>query len=193
MSVGVASATGEHATDAEAVMRAADSAMYRAKSRGGGLVEVFDEDLRRRVLERGETERCLRTGLEDGVIGLAFQPIVYFDPSRPPAAEALLRWQAPDGRTLDAADVVSVAEQAGLISEIGRRVLSSACRVARARLHADAPLRVSVNLSARQLVRPDELVGHVRSALAETGLPPQLLALEMTESVLMENMNQADR
>jgi len=93
---------------------------------------------------------------------------------------------------LSAADVVSVAEQIGLIPEIGRRVLSAACRTARQWLDAGRPLRLSVNVSARQLVRPEELVGDVRRALAESGLPPDLLALEMTESVLMENMRHGE-
>ena len=192
VSVGVALAAGEHAGDPEALMRAADSAMYRAKSRGGGMVEVFDEDLRRRVLQRGAVERDLRAGLLDDGIGLAFQPIVSLDSAQPPTVEALLRFQLPGGEPLAAAEVISVAEQVGLIPEVGRRVLAAACRTA-ARWHASgAPVRVSVNVSARQLARPEELVGHVREALAETGLPPTLLALEMTESVLMENMRQAE-
>ena len=191
-SVGVAFATGDQAAGPEALISAADAAMYRAKSRGGGLVDVFDEDLRRRVFERAEIEREVRAGLDGGAIGLAFQPIVGLDPAGPPAAEALLRWQRPDGPALSAADVVSVAEQVGLIPEIGARVLSAACRTARQWLDAGAPVRVSVNVSARQLVRPDELVGHVRQALAESGLPPALLALEMTESVLMEDMRDGE-
>ncbi len=192
VSVGVASATREHAGEPASLMRAADSAMYLAKSRGGGLVEVFDEDLRRRVFERAEIERHLRAGLQDDGIGLAFQPIAYFDRKHLPAAEALLRWQRAGGQALNAAEVVSVAEQVGVIAEIGRRVLMAACRRARKWLDAGTPIRVSVNVSARQLARPEELVGQVREALAETGLPPTLLALEMTESVLMENMRQAE-
>jgi EAL domain-containing protein (putative c-di-GMP-specific phosphodiesterase class I) len=190
--VGVAFTTGEQAAEPEALMSAADAAMYRAKSRGGGLVDVFDEDLRRRVFERGEIEREVRAGLDDGAVRLAFQPIVCLDAARPPAAEALLRWQRPGGPALSAADVVSVAEQVGLIPEIGEQVLSAACRTARRWLDAGDPVRVSVNVSARQLVRPEELIGHVRQALEESGLPPALLALEMTVSVLMENMRDGE-
>ena len=192
VSVGVAFAHGEQAGDPEAMMSAADSAMYRAKSRGGGLVHVFDEDLRRRVLQRSEIERELRAGLDAGGVNLAFQPIVSLGTAGPAAAEALLRWRRPGGPALGAADVVSVAEQIGLIPEIGQRVLSLACRQARTWLDAGSEVRVSVNVSARQLARPEELVGHVRDALRESRLPPALLALEMTESVLMENMHEGE-
>lgn len=191
-SIGVAFASGEEGADAETLMRAADSAMYRAKSRDGGLVDVFDDELRARLAQRDLIERELRTGLDSGALAIHYQPIVPVDAAGIPSAEALLRWQRPGGPALNPAEAVSVAEQIGLIAEIGDRVLRGACLQAREWREAGMAIRVSVNVSARQLARPDELVGLVRAALGDSGLPPELLALEITESVLMEDMRQGE-
>jgi diguanylate cyclase (GGDEF)-like protein len=185
-SIGLAFA-GPQDRSGEALLRDADAAMYQAKERGGG-VEVFDERLRDRLRRRRTVEDELRAGLTRGGLQLHYQPVVAFDLEWPPTAEALLRWRAKDGTTLPALEVVSVAEQTGLIMPIGAEVLAQACRDAAA-WNADGggPLAVGVNVSAQQLARPVELVEQVVAALEGSGLSPSLLRLEITESMLVEN------
>jgi diguanylate cyclase (GGDEF)-like protein/PAS domain S-box-containing protein len=181
-----------HEDDPEAALRASDAAMYRAKSYGGGKVEVFDEALRARLQTRLSIEHDLRSGLRDGRMNLHYQPIVSLHAGRQASAEALLRWTRPDGAVLSAAEVVSVAEQAGLIGSMGAAVLKSACRQAAAWRDDGIPVKVAVNISARQLARGDELVAQVQGALAEWQLAPELLVLEITETVLMQDIGKAE-
>jgi EAL domain-containing protein (putative c-di-GMP-specific phosphodiesterase class I) len=123
-----------------------------------------------------------------------FQPAVSFNPSWPSVAEALLRWRARDGSTLPAAEAVAVAEQAGLIVPIGAAVLQRACRDAAAwNARGDEPVGVSVNVSAEQLARPAELVAQVTSALETSGLSPELLWLEITESMLIASQERTEK
>lgn len=173
--------------DPEAVLKAADAAMYQAKGRGGA-VEIFDETLRTRLHQRTVIESELRSGLTGGGLNLHFQPVVALDGERP-WVEALLRWQRPGGPAIPAPDAISVAEATGLIAPIGRAVLALACAEC-ARWELDAG--VAVNVSARQLARPDELVADVQAALRASGLPPERLALEITETVLMDDMLQGE-
>lgn len=177
---------------AEALLRAADAAMYRAKSRGGAAIEVLGERLRSWLSRRELVDRELRAGLEAGGLQLHFQPIVPFDGDGRVAVEALLRWQRPGGPALPAPEVIAVAEQNGLIGQIGRGVLLEACRRAVAWAHGGEPLCVSVNVSARQLARCDELVEDVQRALDLSRLAAPHLTLEITETVLMENMGEGE-
>jgi diguanylate cyclase (GGDEF)-like protein/PAS domain S-box-containing protein len=187
-SVGVTLVAPEDTDDAEGVLRAADAAMYRAKARGGRAVEVFDDALRERLRQRTEIEAELRAGLREGGLHLHFQPIAPLD-GRRPSVEALLRWQRPGGPPLSAIDAISVAEATGLIAPIGRAVLAAACSACAGwALDVD----VAVNVSARQLARPDELIADVTAALEQSGLAPDRLALEITETVLMEDMLQGE-
>ncbi|MBE2319445.1 EAL domain-containing protein [Solirubrobacter sp. CPCC 204708] len=187
-SIGVTVVGPDDSDDPERVLRAADAAMYRAKALGGGAVEVFDDALRQRLQERIEIEAELRAGLRQGALNLHFQPIIALD-GEPPSVESLLRWQRPGGPAIPASDAISVAEATGLIAPIGRAVLALACqRCAR----WDADIRVAVNVSARQLARPDQLVADVTGALEASGLPPERLALEITETVLMDDMFQSE-
>jgi diguanylate cyclase (GGDEF)-like protein/PAS domain S-box-containing protein len=189
-SIGISFVGGRPDEDAESVLSAADAAMYRAKARGGATIDVFDEDLRTRLQRRTLIEAELRAGLLDGGLNLHFQPIVALD-GRRAGAESLLRWQRPGGPAIGAQDAVSVAEETGLIGQIGREVLASACTAAAGWSGVD--VGVAVNVSPRQLTRPDELVADVRAALATSGLAAERLTLEITETVLMEDMRQGEQ
>ena len=186
-SVGVAVA-GARDASSSTLLREADAAMYRAKEQGRGRFELFDEVMRARALDRLRLESDLRRALENDELDLAYQPIFDMDSGRPVAVEALLRWRHPTRGPVSPAEFVPVAEDSGLIVPIGRWVLQRATtQVAawRRRLPADVPLRLCVNLSARHVARP-EVVADVALALRTSGLPAECLALEITESVLME-------
>jgi EAL domain-containing protein (putative c-di-GMP-specific phosphodiesterase class I) len=144
--------------------------------------------MRTRAVERLEVENSLRRALMRNEFRVHYQPLVQFDSSEVIGFEALLRWQHPERGLLAPGDFLDIAEETGLIVQIGAWVVHEACHQA-ARWIADAPemenpLGVSVNLSARQLAHPD-LVATVAEAIAQSGLPPELLVLEITESVLM--------
>jgi diguanylate cyclase (GGDEF)-like protein len=185
-SIGIAHA--EPATRAEDMLRDSDVAMYRAKERGRSRVELFDAEMRRRMIDRLETERSLRTAIAAGELRLDYQPLVSFDGWRVIAAEALVRWDHPERGVVGPADFIPLAEETGLILPIGRWVLGEACRqLAVWRAAGRRDLRVTVNLSARQFADPD-LIDAVAEALARAGLPTGALCLEITESVLMEEV-----
>jgi EAL domain-containing protein (putative c-di-GMP-specific phosphodiesterase class I) len=162
--------------------------MYRAKERGRGRAEVFDAGLRARITARLSVERDLRRALDgEGRLWVAYQPY-YRLPGRSLAGvEALVRWDHPVRGNLPPADFIPVAEESGLVVPLGARVLREACaQVARWRRetpHTD--LRLTVNVSARQMGSPD-FVDTVRDVLADTGLQPETLGLEITEGLLLE-------
>ena len=181
-SIGIACADGHG--DGLALVRDADAAMYRAKSLGRARCELFDAELRERVLRRMTTEKRLRAALAADELGVAFQPIVTLDGNTIVAAEALLRLTGPDG-AIPPAEFIPIAEETGLIVPMGAWVLAEACRRAASwERIAGRRIDVSVNLSARQLTHPD-LVAHVQTVLAASGLPADALILEITESVLL--------
>jgi diguanylate cyclase (GGDEF)-like protein len=189
ISVSMGIALSEGAGDSpERLLRDADAAMFTAKELGRDRVEVFDDTMRERAVERLEIEKSLRRALLRDELRVHYQPVVEFDCSEVIGFEALLRWQHPERGLLGPGDFLAVAEDTGLIVPIGAWVLHAVCRQAAEwadSAPADArPLAVAVNLSARQLSHPD-LVATFAEALALTGLPPQLLILEITESVLM--------
>jgi diguanylate cyclase (GGDEF)-like protein/PAS domain S-box-containing protein len=184
-SIGVALA-GEGST-ADALFRDADAAMYRAKERGRARVEVFDEALRGRAAERLELEGALRRALTAGEFELAYQPIVRVSDEAVVGAEALVRWRRPDRGLVSPADFIPLAEETGLIVPLGAWVLGEALRQARTWHDEGHRVGIGVNLSARQLMAPD-LVGTVRRALATSGIDPQWVHLEITESVLMDDV-----
>ena len=185
-SIGIAHA--ERGTRAEDILRDSDVAMYRAKERGRARIELFDAELRHRMLARLEMERTLRSAIGDGGLRLHYQPIVCFDDWRVVAAEALVRWEHPERGMVQPAEFISLAEESGLILPLGRWVLGEACRqLAAWRSAGRTGLRVTVNLSARQFSDPD-LIAVVAEALARAGLPADALWLEITESVLMEEV-----
>ena len=175
--------------NAESLLRDADIAMYRAKQRGPGNWEIFDEALRNRALERVATERALRQALDAGELRLHYQPIVSLDCGTVRSVEALVRWQHPERGLLPPGQFIPIAEQSALILQIGAWTLREACEQAyrwRARFGDAAPLPVSVNVSARQLAQP-ALPEIIRQVLADTGVRAADLAIEVTETALIED------
>jgi diguanylate cyclase (GGDEF)-like protein len=175
-------------TSADTLLREAASALSRAKERGRGHAELYDEAMRERAHQRLRLEADLRRAVEQGEIDVAYQPIVDMGTGRPVGVEALARWTHAERGPVSPSTFIAVAERNGLIGELGRGVLRTACAQA-ARWRAEIPggeaLTMSVNVSARQIAH-GELFGEVREALHDTGLPPHALTIEVTESALME-------
>jgi diguanylate cyclase (GGDEF)-like protein/PAS domain S-box-containing protein len=190
VSTSIGIAFGESADwDADRLVRNANVALYQAKAGGRNGCRLFDESLSRYVVDRTRIEEGLQEGLRDGLFELHFQPIVELTNNHVIAAEALLRLNHPKLGLLMPGTFIEIAEDSGLIAPIGTWVLREACRqLARWREVYNGgyeQLYVSVNVSARQVARPD-LADAVAHALAESHLPPQSLALELTESALID-------
>ena len=193
-SIGVAS-TATGTTEPTPLLSNADAAMYQAKRRGGNRVEVFGEDIRRRVLDRMDTEHALHGALERSELELHYQPVVRVADGLAVGCEALLRWDHPDQGLVPPTRFISVAEESGLIIPIGAWVLEECCRqVARWEQMglAGPAASIEVNLSARQVDHPD-LVGSVERALRDSGVAPDRVVLEITESALMDDARSALR
>jgi len=189
VSIGVAFASDSAlATDAEGMVREADTAMYRAKDAGRNGVSVFDSSMRDRVEEQLTLERDLHVAIERNQLAVHFQPIIALPAGPVEGVEALLRWAHPTRGLIAPSKFIPIAEESMLIVDIGRWVLEQAC-LQLATLRAEMPLPddlyVSVNVSARQL-RDRNFVAIVRQALRESGLPAGALCLEITETMLME-------
>jgi diguanylate cyclase (GGDEF)-like protein len=182
-SIGIAVGAGE---DPDTMLRHADMAMYRAKSRGKSRYEVFEPDMHAEVVDRLALEAELRRAVELDELELHFQPIFFLDGSGIAAAEALVRWRHPVRGLLYPGSFISLAEESGLILKVGRWVLNEACRQAAAWQSMAPGVQVSVNLSGWQLEQPD-VVQEVADALCGSGLTPRLLLLELTESLLMHD------
>jgi diguanylate cyclase (GGDEF)-like protein/PAS domain S-box-containing protein len=171
------------------ILRDADAAMYRAKEGGKGRIEVFDESMRDRLVRRIAIEASLRRAIRQGELRLFYQPVMSIDSGRVVAMEALLRWQHPHRGLLEPSCFMNVAESTGLMLQIGEWVIEEACRAAASWHEATAdaePVRVSVNLSPRQIARSD-IATTVARILRETGLDPGMLELEITETMLFED------
>jgi len=177
----------------EDLLRDADTAMYRAKSHGISGHKVFDKTMHSQAMSRLHLENDLRRAIERREFVLHYQPIVSLDSGRLQGFEALVRWQHPDKGLIPPGQFIPVVEETGLIVPIGHWVMREACRQMREwqELYAsDLRPHISVNLSSKQFVQPD-LVGQIRAVLEETGLDPRCLKLEITESVVMENIDTA--
>jgi diguanylate cyclase (GGDEF)-like protein len=185
-SIGIAISSGTKA-DAENLIAEADAAMYRAKERGGGRSETFDEVMRGDATSQLRLENDLAKALDNDQLRVAYQPIVELETGHLLGVEALVRWQHPKLGLVSPADFIPLAEATGMIVPIGEWVLREACRQA-AGWRDEAPLRtaptVAVNLSLRQLTEPG-LRGMVHAALSDAGLDPAALHLEVTESAVM--------
>lgn len=188
-SIGVAIADpGNPDVDAEALIRDADTAMYQAKDAGRDGVALFDVPMRSRAEERLVLDRDLRHILERDELSIHYQPIVTIASGSVVGLEALLRWQHPTLGPLPPATFIPIAEETGLIVDIGAWVLHEACRAVAAwrLLPRCADLHVAVNLSARQL-RHRGFVDVVHAAVDLNGLPGAALRLELTESLLIDS------
>jgi diguanylate cyclase (GGDEF)-like protein/PAS domain S-box-containing protein len=181
-SIGVAMCP-EHGTDASTLMRHADQAMYHAKNAGRNAVQVFDPELDRASADALQIENELYHATERNELVLHFQPQFECATGKLVGAEALLRWRR-NGTMVSPADFIPIAEETGLIVEMGAWVLREACQVARRWHDAGRGIRIAVNLSAIQLDHAD-VVDHVAEALNRSGLPPSDLELEITESVIV--------
>jgi diguanylate cyclase (GGDEF)-like protein/PAS domain S-box-containing protein len=191
-SLGIALAD-EHATP-ESLLRDSDSAMYRAKERGRGRIEMFDETLRLNARRRLATASALHRALERDEFVVYYQPVVDLTTGAMVSAEALVRWRHPEHGMVTPDEFISLAEETGLIVPIGAHVLQQACedlthwRQLEASSGSDSTLSIAVNLSVRQMLAPGiaELVADV---LRRTGVRPGDLCLELTESVFMEDVD----
>jgi len=186
VSIGIALSNSAY-EQPEDILRDADTAMYRAKSQGKARYEVFDADMRASVMARLQLENDLRHALERGEFRNFYQPIVALVSGEIAGFEALLRWQHPTRGLLGPIEFIPVAEETGLIRELGWWNLREACRQIsewRAGVDAHAHLTMSVNLSAKQFLQPN-LVEDIRKLLVELALPPKALKLEITESTVM--------
>jgi diguanylate cyclase (GGDEF)-like protein/PAS domain S-box-containing protein len=171
----------------EDILRDADTAMYRAKSLGKARYEVFDADMRAGMMARLQLEMDLRGAVERGEFRNFYQPIVALDSGEIVGFEALSRWQHPTRGLVGPNEFIPVAEETGLIRELGWRNLREACRQIsewRAGSIANRHLTISVNLSAKQFSQPN-LVEDIRKLLLELALPSEALKLEITESTVM--------
>jgi len=191
-SIGITVADREGLGTAE-LLRDADAAMYRAKSRGRDCVEVFSPSTHGSSLVNLRTTNELRRGLERGEIVPYYQPVIMLDSGRLVGFEVLARWRHPDRGLLGADKFLPMAEETGLISDVGAAVLRASLAQLGTWLHSGrvgGELSMSVNLSARQLGDSD-LVDIVSEALAQSGVPADQLWLEITETALMADVKAA--
>jgi diguanylate cyclase (GGDEF)-like protein len=184
----VGGAVADGVVTADLLMRNADIAMYEAKRRGKGTWQMYDPSLSRVGVDAVELRADLKQAIAAGDIQVAYQPIVDFESRKTVAVEALARWTHPTRGVIPPAVFIPIAEGSDLIATLGLQVLTEACRYVQelrtARHHPD--LRLSVNLSARQLLKAG-IVDDVRDVLVATGLDPSALTLEITEGVVVDD------
>lgn len=179
------------ATEPEDLIRHADIALHRIKQRDRNGVGFYDEDFNSRARRRLEIEQGLRKALRNGEFEIYYQPQIALSSGRVVGVEALLRWHHPARGLVLPGEFVPVAEESGLIVQIGDWVLRQACARARAWRDAGTPLQIGVNLSARQLAKED-LVESVTAAMRESGAEPTDITLEITESAVMGDTARAE-
>ena len=186
VSIGIATALGDN--DPTRVLDNAETAMFEAKHEGRGRFAIHNEADQSLALERLSTEEALRRAVKDNELRLHYQPEIDLESNCIVGFEALVRWQRPDGRLILPDDFIPLAEESGLIVDIGKWVIREACRqAAKWRVHRtpdQEPVRIWVNLSARQLGDPD-LINYVQSAIEDAGITTDEICLEITESALM--------
>ncbi len=187
-SVGIAR-LDTHSRTAEQLLRNADLAMYQAKAARAGGYSLFHPEMHTDLVERVRLETDLRRALEHNQLHVHYQPMISMRSGQITGVEALLRWQHPERGPIPPTEFIPLAESTGLIRPIGLWVLREACEQTmrwQQALPETPPLRLSVNVSPRQL-QHDDLVRSVQQILHDTGLPASRLTLEMTESVLIDN------
>ncbi len=182
-SIGIASGERERAGD---LLRDADIAMYQAKWDGRHRFAVFESGMQTAVQNRMELEMDLRMALENEEFFLVYQPTFNLQDMAPTGMEALIRWNRPSREVVQPDDFIGLLEETGLIVEIGRWVLREACEQGVRWREAGHPIGIAVNVSAKQLDN-DDFVSDVRDSLQETGLEPDSLTIEITETALMRD------
>ncbi|MGZ5112992.1 MAG: bifunctional diguanylate cyclase/phosphodiesterase [Usitatibacter sp.] len=177
-------------SDAETLMRNADTAMYHAKDSGRANFQFFTQHMNVAAQQRLSHENSLRRALESREFELHYQPLFDLRDRSITGFEALLRWNPPGGATIPPGEFISAAEESGLIVPIGEWVLREALRQAKTWQAVGRPLFVSINVSANQLARPT-FVERLRRLMQETGIDPGLVELEVTEGVIVEGAGEA--
>jgi diguanylate cyclase (GGDEF)-like protein/PAS domain S-box-containing protein len=192
LSIGIALGSG-YGDDVSDMLRDAETAMHSAKARGKARYEVFGNDMHGELMSRLKMETDLRRACERDELFVDYQPIVSLQNRTLIGFEALVRWRHPDFGLVPPKEFIPIAEETGLILQIGQTVLRSACRQAREwqqTYPSSPPLFVSVNLSVKQFNEPG-LVENIAELLEESNLPPRCLKLEITESVFSDNIDAA--
>jgi predicted signal transduction protein with EAL and GGDEF domain len=187
-SIGIAVWTGGD-DPADELVRHADAAMYRAKDRGRGRIELFDERMQTLVSTRLDLESALRRAIDRDELVAYYQPIVAFASGRTAHMEALVRWKRPGEQLVPPDQFIAIAEETGLIHPIGEWMLRRAAHDCAEWQDVAPGVGVSVNVSPRQF-DSHSVVDAVEGALRETGLAPELLGLEITESVLVDDADE---
>ena len=190
-SIGIAYTDGQENLTEDTLLRHADTAMYYAKAQGKSDYALFDPSMNAHVVERMEIETGLRLAIEHGEFEVYYQPLIDLESGRITGAESLVRWNHPERGIVSPSQFIPIAEETGLICPIGYIVLEEACRqwIKWSELFgAGFDFMMNVNLSGRQLQRPD-VVERVTEIITATQIPPHFLKLEITESVIMENMD----
>ena len=189
-SIGVVYGPGEEAS-AEALIRDADTAMYQAKLAGRSRYHVFNDELRGQILRRADTEEAMRHAIDDNQLEILYQPMVSMEEGSINGFEALLRWDHPVLGRIGPDQFIPIAEETGMIVELGQWVLRAAMKQARVWRQALGPeptLRMHINVSRRQLIQPD-FVNTVREIMTSVGADPGDILLEITESTMMDERN----
>ncbi|MGP0050228.1 MAG: EAL domain-containing protein [Solirubrobacteraceae bacterium] len=192
VSVGIALSTST--SSATSLLRDADAAMYHAKHAGRGHSELFDRPMRDRVLARVRTESALRTALTGRrEIYVQYQPLICLRNGRIVGAEALARWQHPERGPVSPDEFIPVAEESGLIHALSAQIMRQAACESAAWQHSPDFAGIAINISTCQLQQPDELAKLVSHVIATEGIAPGFITLEITESLLIEELESARR
>ncbi len=191
VSASIGIAVGSPGSGAAELLRDADAAMYQAKMAGRGGFELFDREMHVRVLDRVRTESALRVALANDEIHLHYQPLVSLRSGEIVGAEALARWRHVDWGAMSPAEFVAVAEDSGLIRQLGAQVMRRAASESAGWQRVPGFARIAVNVSTRQLLQPDELATLIREVTTAEGIRPGFLTVEVTESMLIERLDAA--
>jgi diguanylate cyclase (GGDEF)-like protein len=181
----------EDGRDAAKLLHSADVAMSRAKTGGAGRIMFFEERINSEVASRAALERDLRQAVHQHQLTVEYQPMMNISSGKVVGAEALLRWRHPQRGVVTPGEFIAIAEQSSLIEQMGDFVRQTVCRQYQSWVESGvAPSRISLNVSSREISRPD-FVEHIEALLRETGMRPFCLELEITETLLVDNSSRA--
>jgi diguanylate cyclase (GGDEF)-like protein/PAS domain S-box-containing protein len=184
----------QDAMTVEELQKNADLAMYQAKKEQGNSYHIYTPELNARAVKRLDLEHRLRLAIQNEELELHFQPQVDINTGKLLGAEALVRWTDEEKGAISPVQFIPLAEETGLISELSDWVVRQACAYTRMFLaHTSEPIKIAINLSAYQFKRPDQLFQTLEQALHEQTLPPECIELELTESMLMDNVEATKR